>query len=54
MEIAYPLVQALVAGAVAALIYQLIVGWNTRHWVALWLALSLIALVGLIGPLRLG
>lgn len=54
MEIGIVLVEALVAGAVAALIYQLIVGWNTRAWVALWLALSLIAWVGLAGPLRLG
>lgn len=54
MEISYSVAEALLAGAAAALIYQLIVGWNTRHWIAVWLALSLIALVGLVGPLKLG
>jgi hypothetical protein len=47
MELGIVLVEALAAGAVAALIYQLIVGWVTRNFIALWLALSLIAWVGL-------
>jgi hypothetical protein len=54
MELGIVLVEALAAGAVAALIYQLIVGWVTRNFIALWLALSLIAWVGLAGPIKLG
>jgi hypothetical protein len=55
MEIGIVLVEALVAGAVASLIYFLIVGpWSWRNFVGLWLALSLIAWVGLAGPLKLG
>ena len=54
MVIAIPLIEALVAGAVAALIYYLGVGWNTRGWIFLWLAFSLIVYVGLIGPIKLG
>jgi hypothetical protein len=54
MIIGLLLLEALAAGALAALIYYLIVGWNTRGWIGLWLALSLIAWVGLAGPLKLG
>jgi hypothetical protein len=54
MVIGIALIEALVAGAVAALIYYLIVGWNTRGWIGCWLALSLIAWVGLVGPIKLG
>ncbi len=54
MEIGIVLVEALIVGAVASGIVHLILGWATRSWVAWWLALSLIAWVGLAGPIKLG
>jgi len=54
MVIGLILVEALVGGAVASLIAHLIVGWNTRQFVAWWLALSLVVLIGLNGPIKLG
>lgn len=46
--------EALIGGAVAAAIYFLIAGWNTRAWVGMWLSLALVILIGLIGPIKLG
>jgi hypothetical protein len=55
MVIALPLVEALLVGLVASLIYHAIVAvWTLRNIIALWLALALIAWVGLIGPVKLG
>jgi len=54
MEIGITLLEALIVGAVASGIVHLILGWVTRSWVAWWLALSLIAWVGLAGPIKLG
>lgn len=54
MEIVAPLGAALIVGAVASLFYWLVMGWNTRGFIALWLPLALIAWVGLAGPIRLG
>jgi hypothetical protein len=48
------LIEALVGGAVAAAVYFLIAGWNTRAWVGLWLALALVILIGLVGPIKVG
>lgn len=56
MEIATPLLLAIVAGGVATTVHNLIGGgpWALRPFCALWAALSIIAYVGLAGPFTLG
>lgn len=55
MTIAFPLLQALILGAVASLVWGLIDGGlGGRPFVARWLALALIAWAGLVGPLVVG
>ena len=55
MEIAGTLIQALIGAAVAVLIWEAIDGsWAIRPMVAKWLALALIAWIGLAGPFVLG
>ena len=55
MEIAGVIVQALVLGAVASLVWGLIDGGlAARPFVARWLALALVAWAGLAGPLVVG
>jgi hypothetical protein len=54
MEIAYPLVQALVAAAAMAGLYVAIKGWAWRDFLALWLPLSILVWIILVGVVRLG
>lgn len=55
MEIATPLILAIVAGAVATAVHSLITGgWDLRSFCGEWAALSIIAYVGLAGPFTIG
>lgn len=49
------LIEALIVGAVASGLHGLIIGsFSWRALVALWVALSLVAYVGLAGPIQIG
>lgn len=49
------LIEALIVGAVASGLHGLIIGsFSWRAFVALWVALSLVAYVGLAGPIKIG
>ena len=54
MIIGVQLIEALIGGAIASAIPHLILGWNTRAWFAWFLALALVILIGLIGPIKIG
>ena len=54
MIIVGQLLAALIGGAIASAIPHLILGWNARAWFAWFLALALVILIGLIGPIKLG
>lgn len=56
MEIATPLILAIIAGAVATAIHNLIAGgpWELRAFCALWAFGTIIAYVGLAGPFTIG
>lgn len=56
MEIATPLFLAIVAGAVATALHNLIAGgpWALRPFCALWTFGTLVAYVGLAGPFTIG